>query len=178
MGSIFELGGEYKLLYAMMTEAEECEEQAFLDTLEGIMGEIEVKGASYIALLNRLEMEENACDAQIEKWKHEKSLRRNGRNRLKDRLIKFLVMMGMKELKAGDTNIRLIGNGGKAPLRFTTETATDIPLEDMKVEFVPKEYRKVVVSETIDSDKIRAALDSGKTLDWVRYGERGSHLKF
>lgn len=177
MSALFELAGKYKTLYEMLVEADEEETEVINDTLESVVGEIEVKGDGYVAVCNKLDMEIDACKKQVAYWQSELKLRENALKRLKDRLVMFLSMIGKKEISTGTHTIKLVGNGGKAPLRFTTDTATDIPLEKMSIEDVPKEYRKVVVTETIDTDKIRAMLDSGEQLDWVKYGERGSHLK-
>ena len=61
--------------------------------------------------------------------------------------------------------IKTINNGGPMPLKYD---------ENAKPEDVPAAYRKVEYS--FDGDAIRRALDNGEELDFVRYGERGTHL--
>ena len=68
MASLFDLAGEYKELYAMLTEAEEDEQQTVEDTLEAVIGEIEVKAEGYVCLLNRLDMELSACKKHRDEW--------------------------------------------------------------------------------------------------------------
>lgn len=174
--SLFGLVGKFKELYAMLTDADESEEQVISDTLEAVTGEIEVKGEGYIALINQLSMEEDACDRQIKEWQYRKKVRTNAIKRLKDRLGKALIDLGVKEIKAGNHIIKMRNNGGALPLRFFTETASDIPLEKVDINTIPRAYRKTVVTETVDTEKIRAALDCGAVLGFVEYGTRGQHV--
>lgn len=178
MASILELGGEYKTLYAMLTEAEEGEEEIIENTLEAIMGEVEVKGENYIILCDRLDMEIDACRKHAVYWERELKIREKGLKRLKDRLVQFLLMIGKKEIKTTTKTIKLVGNGGRKPLKFSDGITSDIPIDKISIDKIPKEFRRVEVKEVPDTDKIRQALDSGVELDFVQYGERGSHLKF
>ena len=177
MDSLFSLVGQFKELYAMLTDADDSEKQIVEDTLEAITGEIEAKGEGYIALVNQLEMEEEACDRQIKEWKYRKQLRTSAIKRLKSRLAMALIQLGKKEIKCGNHMIKLRKNGGVTPLKFFTETASDIPLEKVDINTIPKKYRKTVVTETVDTEKIRADLDAGIKLDFVEYGQRGQYVK-
>lgn len=177
MGSIFELAGAYKELYAMLTNADESEEDILEDTLEGVCGEIEVKGNNYIMVCDKLEMEIDACDKQIAYWTNEKRIRENGVKRLKERLSMFLSMIGKKEIDCGGRKIKLVGNGGKVPLLYFDDTK-NIQQKDVDLTKIPNKYKKTVVTESLDTEKIRADLDKGIELDFVQYGERGSHIKF
>ena len=177
MGSIFELAGAYKELYAMLTDADESEEDIIEDSLDAIVGEIEVKGNNYIMVCDKLEMEIDACDKQIAYWTNEKRIRENGVKRLKERLSMFLSMIGKKEIDCGGRKIKLVGNGGKVPLLYFDDTK-NIQQKDVDLSKIPNKYKKTVVTESLDTEKIRADLDKGIKLDFVQYGERGSHIKF
>ena len=56
MSSLFELTNEFNELYEMAT-SEDIDEQAFNDTLEGMMFELEQKSEGYIHVIERLDME-------------------------------------------------------------------------------------------------------------------------
>lgn len=178
MGSIFDLVGAYKELYAMLTDADESDEQVINDTLEAVVGEIEVKGESYIMVCDRLDMEIDACKKQVAYWEHELSIRESGLKRLKDRLVRFLTMMGKKEIRTTNHTIKLCGNGGKVPIKYFDENHSDIPQKSVDLSKIPNEYKRVVVSESIDADKVRSALENGIKLDFAELGERGSYIKF
>ena len=160
MESLFSLAGEYKELYAMLTE--EPDNQTINDTLDAIMGEIEVKSEGYVALVDRLDMELDACKKHRDEWDRALKVRENALKRIKQRAAEGMMMMGKTELKAGDSTIKLQKNGGKLPLIYKADT--------------PKEYLKTTITYENDSEKIRNALDSGEKLDFVEYGERGSHI--
>lgn len=170
MQSLFSLTGEYNELYALLTE--EPDSEVVKDTLEAVMGEIEVKSEGYLALIDRFDMELSACEKQRDFWDYKVKTWKNAIKRLKDRLAKGMLMMDKKEIKAGDKTIKLVNNGGQLPLNFSGLTQDKIDIQS-----IPKEYRKTVVTETIDTDKIRKALDKGTKLDFVEYGNRGVHVR-
>ena len=55
--TLFDIVGEYQQLYELATSEEEQAEQVFIDTLESIKGELDIKSAGYVAVINRLEAE-------------------------------------------------------------------------------------------------------------------------
>ena len=118
MESLFSLVGEYKELYALLTDTDEQDQQIVEDTLEGVVGAIEVKSEGYICLLNRLDMEIDACRKQKEAWSQKLAIRENAVKRLKQRLADAMIQLGKEEIQAGDNTIKLQVNGGKAPLVF------------------------------------------------------------
>lgn len=159
--SLFSLAGEYKELYAMLVE--QPEDEVINDSLDSIIGMIEVKSEGYLSLLNRLDMELDACKKHRDEWINNVKVRENALKRLKERLASGMMMMGKTELKAGDNTIKLQKNGGKQPLIYKGDT--------------PKEFLKTTITFENDTDKIRKALDEGQELDFVEYGQRGSHIK-
>lgn len=175
MGSIFELGSQYNELYDMLTD-EDSDNEVVENTLEAVVGEIESKGESYVAVCNKLDMEIDACKKQIDYWNRELKIRENGLKRLKDRLKSFLAMIGKTEIKVGDHIIKVIKNGGVTPLDYFIDGMKVDP-KHIDLSAIPNEYKRVIVSESFDTDKIKKALDAGVKLDFVDYGERGYHLK-
>lgn len=175
MSSLFSLVGEYKTLYSLLTE--EPDSEVIQDTLDGVLGEIEVKSEGYVALIDHLEMELDACKKHRDEWNYRVKVRENGIKRLKDRLATGMLMLGKKEITAGDNTIKLVNNGGQLPLKWHDKDLSDIPQDMVDIQTLPKEYRKTVVTETIDTDKIRKDLDAGKKLDFVEYGTRGVHVR-
>ena len=163
MSSLFDLAGEYKELYAMLTDADEDEQQVVEDTLEAVIGEIEVKAEGYVCLLNRLDMELSACKKHRDEWARAYTVRENAIKRLKQRAADAMMQMGKKEIKAGDNVIKLKGNGGTAPLI----------LDENKE--VPQSYMKVILEP--DKEKIRKAIEGGAELDFAHIAPRGKHIE-
>ena len=174
--SLFQLTGEYREIYALLTE--EPDSEVVQDSLESVMGAIEAKSEGYVAIINQLEMEEEACKRQIEEWTYRRKVRENAQKRLKERMVQAMEAMGKKEIKAGATTICLRNNGGQLPLRYFSKDVADIPKDKVDMQNVPKEFRRTVITETIDTDKVRKALDRGEKLNFVEYGERGKGIRF
>lgn len=161
--SLFGLVGQYKELYSMLTEGDEDNEQIIADTLEGIEGEIEVKASGYLAIMNQLTMEEEACKKQRDEWDARYKARKNGRERLKKHLLDGMIMLGKNEIDANGVKIKVSNAGGVRPLVF---------LEDKTI---PERFTKITI-ET-DNKAVREALDKGEKLDFCHYGERAKVLK-
>lgn len=161
--SLFDLVGEYKELYAMLTDASEEEEEIVEDTLEAVKGEIEVKASGYLAIMNQLDMEIEACKKQKAEWDARLKVRENGKKRLKQHLLDGMLMLGKNELKAGDVTIKVANAGGVLPIVYDEDKT------------VPEKFTKVII-ET-DGKLVRQALDRGEELDFAHFGERGKVLK-
>ena len=156
--TLYDLKGEFQALYELATS--EDDEQAFLDTLESLRGDLEVKAAGYVHIIKQLEMESNECDKAIEAFKQKKTVRTNSIKRMKDALIDALDVAGLNGLQAGEYSMKIAKNGGLQPLKIDG----DIPDSFMKVVYEP------------DNNKIREALLNGEELDFAHLEDRGRHL--
>lgn len=175
MESLFALTAQYNELYDMLTD-ESVDEEVVVDTLDGILGEIEVKSEGYVAVINRLDMELDACEKQKKMWEQRYNTRKNAIDRLKKALVNAMMQMDKTEIKAGDNTIKLVNNGGVAPLKYKVGDLI-LSSKEVKIEDIPKEYRKTVVTETVDGEKVRKALESGEKLDFAYIGERGKSIR-
>lgn len=155
--TLYDLKGEFLRLYQIITDEDE---QVFLDTLEGLQGELEIKASGYVHVMKQLEMEEDECDKVIEAFKAKKAVRSNARKRMKEALINAMDVAGLNELPAGEYTLKIAKNGGLQPLKIDG----DIPDNFMKVQLVP------------DNDKIRKTLNDGEELPFAHLEERGRHL--
>lgn len=162
MNELFKLTGEVLSLYDMLTDVDPDDKQIITDTLEAVMGELEIKAAELVPLINRLDMEMEACAKQEREWAERKKVRKNNRARLVNMIEQTMNTLGVKELAAGDVKFKLQGNGGPLPL-IVDENAT-----------VPERFTRLTI-ET-DNDLIRKALNDGEKLDFAHFGERGKHL--
>lgn len=158
MSTLYDIQGEFLALYEMATQSDD--EQAFLDTLEGLKGELAIKASGYAHVMKQLEMEEAECDKAIEAFKAKKEQRKNARKRMSEAIMNALDVAGMNEIKAGDYTFKIAKNGGMQPLKIDGD--------------VPDEFMKVIY-ET-DKDLIRKSLSEGNTLDFAHLEPRGKHL--
>lgn len=156
--TLYDLQGQFLQLYEMATE--EDDEQAFLDTLESLQGELEIKAGGCTKIIKQLEMEMNECDRAEKAFKKKKELRANHIKRIKENLLTAMDIAGLDELPAGDYTLKIANNGGVQPLKIDG----DVPDGFMKVIYEP------------DNAKIRDALKEGQELGFAHLEERGRHL--
>ena len=158
MSSLYELTGEFQALYELAINDEDP--QAFLDTLEGLKGELEVKAGGYIHVIMQLMMEANECDKVVEAFEAKKQTRVNNVKRMKEALIGAMDAAGIDTLKAGEYTLKIAKNGGVQPMKITGD--------------VPDNYKKVIYED--DKELIRKALNDGKELSFAHLEPRGRHL--
>ena len=158
MSSLYDLTGEFKALYELAINDEDP--QAFLDTLEGLKGELQVKAGGYVHVIKQLMMEADECDKVIDAFTAKKATRMNNVNRMKNALIDAMDAAGMDKLAVGEYTLKIANNGGLQPLKITGD--------------VPDSFTKVIVEP--DNKKIRDALVNGEALEFAHLEERGRHL--
>ena len=162
MEGLFDLVGEYKYLYEMLTDSEQ-DEKVIEDSIESVTASLEAKASGYIAVMDRLDMEIAACEKHKAEWDARLKARKNGKERLKKRLIDGMIMLGKDELKAGDVTIALKNVGGVLPIVYDESKP------------VPEKYTKVTI-ET-DGKLVREALNKGEQLDFAHFGDRAKTIK-
>ena len=163
MSSLFNIVGEFNDLYAIATSEEEQAEQVFLDTLDSLKGELSEKAEGYVAVMNRLEMEEQKSDEIVKRYTAIRNARRNAIQRMKDACMWACENLGVDHIDAGDMTIKVKNNGGQLPLII--EDGKEIPQNLCKV--------------TIEPDKtlIREYLKDHPECEFARIGERGKHIE-
>ena len=85
MSTLYELTSDYEALLTM-AEDPDIDEQAFLDTLEGIDGAIEDKADNYARVIRTLEADAAACDAEAKRLRNKKQTIENNIKRMKSAL--------------------------------------------------------------------------------------------
>jgi uncharacterized small protein (DUF1192 family) len=164
MNTLYDLTQDYRNLLDLAGSMDEDEIQAFNDTLEAVLGEIEVKADGYAVVLAEIEGRINIVNKEIGRLEAIESALSNTRRRMIDRLKTAMEEIGKKEIKTDLHKFKIVNNGGKLPMTVQEDC-------------VPEEYTKTEVKITPDKDKIRAALESGEVLPFASLGERGTHLK-
>ena len=86
-GTLFDIVGEFQELYDMATSEEEQADQVFQDTLDSLKGELEIKSNGYVAVMNRLEMEQKKADEVVKRYQAIRDARKNAIKRMKDTLM-------------------------------------------------------------------------------------------
>lgn len=159
MGTLFQIAGEFEELYSLATQ-EQLDEELFNGTLEALTGELEVKGAGYVAVINQLDMEAKKAKELSDTFKLKAETRVNAIGRMKDALKIAMDRIGTDKIDTGDFTIKLQKNGGKQPMIVDGE--------------VPNDFLKVIYEP--DKEKIRKVLEEGSKLDFAHLEERGKHI--
>jgi hypothetical protein len=162
--ALFDIVGDYQLLYDMATDVtgDPEQEQTFADTLEALKGELEVKAEGYIHVIRQLEMEQERAEQLEYEWHLKAIKRKDSIQRMKSALVDAMKQTGHEQLEAGDYTLKVVKNGGQAPIIYDDESA--IPQSLMRIK-----YEK-------DAKLIREYLTEHPETPWAHIGERGVHL--
>ena len=161
MSSLFQLEDQYILLSQLGDSDDPEDQQAFLDTLEGLTGEIEMKADSYAVVITQFKNQSEAIDAEIKRLRKRKEAVDNSVDRMKARIKEAMELMGKTEIKTDLHTFKIQKNGGKQAMEITGD--------------VPDEFQRIVY-ET-DTEKIRKALESGEELPFAELLPRGTQLR-
>lgn len=156
--TLYEIKEEFRALYELATEDDD--EQAFVDTLEGLKGELSAKAGGYVHVIEQLLMEAAECSKVIDAFKAKKEVRENHVKRMKEALMEAMDAAGVDKLQAGEYTLKIAKNGGLQPLKIDGD--------------VPDSFTKVIVQP--DNELIRKALNDGEELEFAHLEPRGRHL--
>lgn len=159
MSSLFEITSDMQTLYEMLTDPD-ADVQAVRDTLDGMMGELEVKASGYIAVLEQMDMEQKKAEEMYKFFKEKADARKNGIKRMKDAIKWAMINLNLDKIEAGNYTIKLQANGGKLPLQIIGE--------------VPDNFKRIIYED--DTELIRKHLENGETLGFAYLEERGKHV--
>ena len=163
--TLFDLTGQMLELKNMLCEcADDTElEQIINDSIESVEGALEVKAEGYVKVIQQMEMEQERCDQLACEWQMKSDIRKNAIKRMKDKLTQALIAIDKADgIKAGDYTLKVVKNGGQAPIIYDDESA--IPQSLMRIK-----YEK-------DAKLIREYLTEHPETKWAHIGERGVHL--
>jgi len=159
--TLYSLTQDYKDLLDLAGSAEPEEIETFNDTLEAVLGQIEVKADGYAAVMSEIEGRADIVAKEINRLKAIEDRLVATHKRMKDRLKSAMEELHTNEIKTDLHRFKLVKNGGKLPLIIDG----GVPDNFKRVEYVD------------DNEKIRKALESGEALTFAHLGDRGTHLK-
>jgi chaperonin cofactor prefoldin len=155
MATLYELNEDFLALLDMASDEDET---AFNDTLEGILGTIDIKMDDYAAVMTHIESDIALHKAEIDRLSVRKKSLENNLKRMKERLYESMIATDRRKVQTELHTFSIVKNGGKLPVIIDGD--------------VPDNFCR----KTPDNDKIRLALETGNALTFAHYGERGEHL--
>lgn len=170
MSSLFEITGDLLRLMDMLDDPEqEVDEEAFLDTWEGMEGEFNDKVESWLKVIRNKEADIKARKELADELTKKNKRDENTIKRMKDTLLRVMQLTGTKKAGTEILSASVRANGGSLPILYADGIKED-PLQ------LPKEYVLGVTTYKPNTEKIREALDAGVQIPGVAYGERGEYL--
>lgn len=161
MATLYQLTNEYQALLDFGSSCDPEDQQAFLDTLEGLTGEVADKVDAYAAVRTTLKGRRETVKKEIDRLTVILKTIDNNINRMDDTVQGAMDVMGVTELKSDLHKYKICKNGGKAPIIYD--------------DAVPDNFQKVILQP--DTERIREALEAGQELPFAHLGERGTHLR-
>lgn len=161
MESLYKLTADYEALMEYADSTDPDDEQVFLDTLDSVLGTLDVKMDDYAVVMAHMEAREELIAKEIKRLTDMKNALSSNRKRMNDKLCESMIATDRREVVTDLHKFKIVKNGGKLPLIVDGE--------------VPDKFLKVSYEQ--DNEKIREALDAGEALEFAHYGERGERLK-
>lgn len=164
METLYSLTGDYMALMELADSTEPEDAQAFTDTLEGIVGAIDLKMDDYAVVVDHMNTRAAVIDKEIERLTARRDAIKANAKRMKDKLRDTMIATDRRKVVTDLHTFHIQKNGGLVALII------DAP------DKVPDKFCKIIVEP--DNEKIRAALDAGdeEAKKFAHLGERGEHL--
>ena len=160
--TLYELTNDYTELL-QMAEDPGIDEQAFLDTLEGIEGALEDKADGYAKVIRNLEADAAACDAESKRLRNKKQTIENNIKRMKSALQFAMQMTGKTKFKTALFTFGIRKN----PVSVVIDAAN--------VRDFPEQY--IIESEPIlDKKALKDALKAGEDMTGLCHLEQSESL--
>lgn len=159
--TLMSLKDDYLKLLWLGDSDDPDEHQAFLDTLDGIVGEIEVKADAYAAVVEDFESSAKRCREEAKRLMERAKRYETQVKTMKDRLMGVMLATDRPVIKTDLHTFTVCKNGGDLPIEYTGD--------------IPDQFMRVVYEK--DTDLIKQTLKAGHKLDFAHFGERGTHLR-
>lgn len=161
--TLYELTEDYTNLLAI-AEDPDIDEQAFLDTLEGIEGELEDKADNYAKVIRSLEADAAACDAEAKRLRAKKQTIENNVKRMKGALQYAMQATGKVKFKTPLFSFGIRKN------------PASVVIDAVNVRDFPEEF--IIESEPVlDKKALKDALKAGEDLTGLCHLEQTESLQ-
>lgn len=160
MQSLYELTSDWLHVYDMIDDPNEFDEDAIIDTLEAIDGEIEIKAENYGKIMKNLAAEAEALKNEEARLYARRKVKENTIARMKQSLQLAMEAIDKPKIKTELFSFNIQAN------------PESVVIDTMDMEEIPEEFRKV----TIEPDKtaIKKALKEGSELPWAHLARTSS----
>ncbi|MDW8564671.1 siphovirus Gp157 family protein [Staphylococcus shinii] len=148
MSNLFELTGNYKQVYDLITE--QGDEQILNDTLASINDALEDKADGYVAVIKTIEADNQVIEDEIKRLAQRKTVNQNSIKRLKESLKESMEITGKIKFKTALNSFNIQKN----PPSLTISDETLIPKE-FYTEQQPKLNKKELLKHVKENGEIK-----------------------
>ena len=163
MSTLYELTEDYMNLLAL-AEDPDIDEQAFMDTLDGIGGAIEIKAENYAKIMRQLEADAAACDAESKRLKNKSKTIDNNIKRMKTALQYAMQATGKTKFKTALFSFGIQKN------------PASVVMDEQYIENIPERFL-VRKDPEINRKAIRDAINAGEDLEGLAHLEQTESLR-
>ena len=162
MSTLYELTNDYMNLLEL-AEDPDIDEQAFMDTLEGIEGALEDKADGYAKVIRTLEGDAAACDAESKRLRNKKQTIENNIKRMKTALQYAMEVTGKTKFKTALFSFGIqknpasvvIDHAGKIPANYWIPQPPELDKKAIKAYLKENEGVEWAHLEQTESLRIR-----------------------
>jgi hypothetical protein len=156
--SLYELTDQFLQLKNLM--GEDIPEEVIIDTLESISGEIEEKGSNIIIVMKNVQADIFSIEnAEKELSKRKKSLK-NKLNKLNTYLLDSMIKCDIKKIRCEKYGLKAVME--KSPHKIS---------DNINMEILPSEFKRISTTITPDKIKIKEAISNGVEIPGVTLEE-------
>ena len=163
MATLYELTDDYLTLLEM-AEDPDIDEQALMDTMEGIEGALEIKAEGYAKIIRMLEGDAAACDAESKRLRNKKQAIERNIDRMKKALQYAMETTGKTKFKTPLFSFNIQKN------------TPSVVMDEQYIENIPDEYL-IPQEPKIDKKKIKEDLKAGVNLEGLAHLEQTESLR-
>lgn len=161
--TLYELTTDYANLLEL-AEDPDIDEQAFLDTLEGIEGAIEDKADGYAKVIRTLEGDAAACDAEAKRLRTKKQTIDNNIKRMKAALQMAMEATGKRKFKTPLFSFNIQKNPAA------------VVVDEQYIENIPERFL-VRKDPEINRKAIKDAINNGEDIGGIAHLESTESLR-
>lgn len=163
MATLYQLTDDYLTLLEM-AEDPDMDEQALMDTMEGIEGEIEIKAEGYAKVIRTLEGDAAACDAESKRLRNKKQTIENNIKRMKSALQMAMEATGKTKFKTALFSFGIQKN------------PASVVMDEQYIENIPERFL-VRKDPEINRKAIKDAITAGEDLEGLAHLEQTESLR-
>lgn len=161
--TLYELTNDYLNLLEL-AEDPDIDEQAFMDTLEGIEGALEDKAEGYAKVIRTLEGDAAACDAESKRLRNKKQTIENNIKRMKQALQITMEVTGKTKFKTALFSFGIQKNPAA------------VVMDEQYIENIPERFL-IPQDPQINKKAIKEAINAGEDLEGLAHLEQTESLR-